>query len=320
MKTKALLLAVAALGTLAGCSTSTDAVPPTGKGPLRLVATTGHIADALNRITEGTGVEIKLLCGPGIDPHSYAASTGDVQAMADADAVFYNGFHLEAKLHELLQHQFEDKAWAMADGFPQDARLDWIEDGQQDPEAPFDPHIWNHLPGWSNCVSELIEQMAMRDPANAEMYRRNGSEYIAEIEAAHEAAIKQFEVIPQEQRVIVSAHDAFGYFAKVYGFKSEAVLGVGNDAEADIKTMSEVAEKVSQWKIPVIFIETITNPSVSEHLQEACEARNWSVTIADQPLYSDDLGTEPPTNTYLGAFKANVELITKSLTPTQSAP
>ena len=277
------------------------------------VATTGHIADALRKISAGTNVDIKLLCGPGVDPHSYSASTNDVQAIADANAVFFNGFHLEARLHDLLEHQFGDKSWAMATAFPADARLDWVEDGQVDPEAPFDPHIWNHLPGWSECVAGLIAKVCEVDPENAAIYKKNGLAYIDEIMAAHQKAVEEFEPIPQEQRVLVSAHDAFNYFAKVYGFDSIAVLGIGNDAEADVKTIREVAKTVCDRKVPVIFLENITNPKVTAALREACSAQDWQVKIADQPLYSDDLGVEPPTDTYLGAFTTNVELISKSL-------
>lgn len=282
-------------------------------GQQRWVATTGHIADALRQISAGTGAEVKLLCGPGIDPHSFSASTRDVQAMADADAIFYNGFHLEAKLHDFLVHQFADKSWSMASAFPQEARLDWVEDGQIDPEAPFDPHIWNHLPGWSACVSSLIDQLCVLDPANAETYRENGASYVAEIDAMHQTALQRFESIPEERRVLVSAHDAFNYFAKVYHFKTVAVLGIGNDAEADVKTMREVATTICDQQVPVIFLETITNPKVTTALQDACAARQWSVTIADQPLYSDDLGSESPTDTFLGAFESNVKLIAESL-------
>ena len=277
------------------------------------VATTGHVYDALKRISDGTDVQIKLLCGPGIDPHSYAASPGDVRAMSDADAIFYNGFHLEAKLHELLHHDFEGKSWSMASVFPSEARLDWVENGAIDPEAPFDPHIWNHLPAWSTCVTKLVEHLARINPDNAETYRANGEKYIAEINNVHEFAVQRFESVPEDKRVLVSAHDAFNYFAKVYGFETVAVLGIGNDAEADVKTMREVATTVCDRNIPVIFLETITNSKVTEALQEACAARDWSVQIAEQPLYSDDLGSEPPQDTFLGAFKSNVNLIADAL-------
>ncbi|MEC9117122.1 MAG: zinc ABC transporter substrate-binding protein, partial [Planctomycetota bacterium] len=125
-----------------GCGATDSSSGGSGDGQ-KWVATTGHVYDALSRISEGTEVEIKLLCGPGIDPHSYAASTSDVKSMAGADAIFFNGFHLEARLHELLHHEFADKSWSMASVFPKEARLDWVEDGEIDPEAPFDPHIWN---------------------------------------------------------------------------------------------------------------------------------------------------------------------------------
>ena len=312
-----------ALGLIAlcvGCNPSSDNDADSGNDSSESspnaqywVATTGHISDALHKLAEGTDVKIKLLCGPGVDPHSYSASTKDVQAMTDADAIFFNGFHLEAKLHDLLHDEFKDKAWAMADAFPNEARLDWVEDGEIDPDAPFDPHIWNHLPGWSTCIEKLTEKLCEIDPDNADAFRENGEAYTAEINAKHEAAIKRFEAIPQERRVIVSAHDAFNYFAKVYGFESVAVLGIGNDAEADVKTMREVAETISDRKVPVIFLENITNPKVTAALQEACAARDWSVKIAEQPLYSDDLGSEPPTNTFLGAFESNVNLIAESL-------
>lgn len=233
--------------------------------------------------------------------------------MVEADAIFYNGFHLEAKLHDLLHHKFKDKSWAMSSSFPARARLDWIEDGRIDPEAPFDPHIWNHLPGWSKSVQGLIDKLCEMDPNNSEQYQKNGKAYLEEISAVHESALRQFESISKERRVIVSAHDAFNYFAKVYGFESRAVLGIGNDAEADVRTMRDVAEEVSRKKIPVIFLENITNPKVTRALQEACAARGWSVKIAEQPLYSDDLGSKPPTNTFLGAFESNVALIAKSL-------
>ncbi|HAD58613.1 MAG TPA: zinc ABC transporter substrate-binding protein [Planctomycetaceae bacterium] len=301
---------------LTGCESDPDSSGSGGasNGVFDVVATTGHIADAVRNIAEGTSTKVTLLCGPGVDPHSYAPTAADVRSMASADAIFYNGFHLEARLHNALHHQFEDKAWAMADSFPTAARLDWVEDGEVDPDAPFDPHIWNHLPGWQTCVIALAEEMARRDPANGDQYRANGEKYAEQIGLAHDSAKAKFMDIPKERRVLVSAHDAFNYFAKVYEFETVAVLGIGNDAEADVKTMQTVATTICDRKVPVIFIENITNPKVTQALQEACQAREWNVKIAEQPLYSDDLGSEPPANTYLGAFESNVDLLTESLT------
>ncbi|MEL6105867.1 MAG: zinc ABC transporter substrate-binding protein, partial [Planctomycetota bacterium] len=306
-KTLALLLVL----TVIGC----DSARPTGKknGTLTLIATTGQVNAALQKLTDGTETEIELFCGPGVDPHSFAASTKDMQAMLNADAIFYNGFHLEAKLSEQLHETFADKAWAMSSAFPEQDRLDWVEDGQIDPNAPFDPHIWNHLPAWSKCVEGLATRLSEIDPDNADTYSKNAAAYIAEIEETHRWAEEQLASLPEDRRVIVSAHDAFKYLEKVYGVKTTAVLGIGNDPEADIQTMQKVAKQICDEKIPAIFLESITNPKVTTALQEACEDENWSVKIVDTPLYSDDLGDVAPQNTFLGAFRSNIEIICESL-------
>ncbi|MCH2181414.1 MAG: zinc ABC transporter substrate-binding protein [Mariniblastus sp.] len=302
---------------LVGCRSETvsktDVPVEEGSRSLNVIATTGQINSALQKLTEGTGMGIKLFCGPGVDPHAFKASTRDIQAMQDADAIFYNGFHLEAKLADQLNDTFESKSWSMASAFPDEYRLQWEEDGEVDPEAPFDPHIWNHLPGWSSCVQGLADQLIALDPSNGPTYQKNCDAYVGEIMNLHEWSKSQINEIPEGRRYLVSAHDAFNYFAEVYDMRTMAVLGVGNDPEADIKTMRQVAEEVCEHKVPVIFLETITNPKVTQALQEACQARDWDVQIASRSLYSDDLGETAPQDTFLGAFKSNVELISASL-------
>ena len=284
-----------------------------GGDGFKIVATTGHIHDALLAITEGTSPNMKLLCGPGVDPHSYSASTGDVKAMEAADIIVWNAFHLEAQLEPLLKGNFKDKAWSMASAFPEDQRLDWVEDGEIDPTAPFDPHIWNHLPGWAACVEALAKHLGTVDADNAAAYEKNGKAYVAKVLEAHEWAKTKLAEIPAERRFLVSGHDAFNYFAKAYGLDTVAVLGVGNDQEADIQTMREVGKTIAERKVPVIFMESLTNPKITQALQEATKGQGWEVKIADDSLYSDDLGESAPQNTYLGAFRSNVELIHSAL-------
>lgn len=306
------VLALASLTITAGCGKSKRRAGNITR-PMNLIATTGQVNSALSAITAGTGTTIKLFCGPGVDPHSFSASTKDIQAMKDADAIFYNGFHLEARLHEHLHDLFSDKAWAMSSAFPEDARMDWIEDGQKDPNAPYDPHIWNHLLGWEACVKGLTEKLIELQPKNAEVFRTNSERYIQAIQTTHQWATESLKAIPAERRFIVSAHDAFNYFAKVYDMETMAVLGIGNEAEADIQTMQKVADMIVEKKVPVIFLEAITNPKVSVALKEACEAKDWKVEIVQEQLYSDDLGEKPPQNDFLGAFRSNVEIIVKNL-------
>lgn len=301
------------LAVLTGCDAKMSGDKNSDSSAFRLVATTGQIHDALKEITRGTNAEIKLFCGPGVDPHSFSASTKDVQAMLDADLIVYNGFHLEAKLSEHLHGKFEDKSWAMASAFPEDLRLKWEEDGEVDPDAPFDPHIWNHLPAWAECVTALGDYLGSIDSENAAVYKSNAAAYVAKINETHEWAEEKLSELPEDRRTIVSAHDAFNYFSEVYGMDTLAVLGIGNDPEADIKTMRNVAEQICEKKIPAIFMESITNPKVTEALKEACAARDWEVKLVSQPLYSDDIGETAPQNTFLGAFKSNVEIISESL-------
>ena len=313
------LLALVIVIPFAGCDSSVNSESANGDsssvndGTLSIVATTGQINAALQKLTAGTDTSIKLFCGPGVDPHSFSASTQDVQAMLDVDLIVYNGFHLEAKLSEHLHGKFEDKAWSMASVFPESAKLDWVEDGEVDAEAPFDPHIWNHLPGWAECVKGLAKKLVEVDPDHADSYTKNCDAYVTEIMAAHDWAKEKLTAIPKENRTLVSAHDAFNYFAKEYEMETLAVLGIGNDPEADIKTMREVAQAICDKKVPAIFMESITNPKVTQALQEACQARDWQVNLVDQPLYSDDIGEKAPQNTFLGAFKSNVEIIFESL-------
>ena len=299
---------------LAGCdNSSNETTSNSDNTSLQIVATTGQINSALQKLTAGTDVNIDLFCGPGVDPHSFSASTQDVQSMLDADLIIYNGFHLEAKLSEYLHGKFENKAWSMASAFPETTRLDWKEDGEIDPEAPFDPHIWNHLPGWTQCVEGLAKKLAEADPDHAETYDKNAQAYVAEIMEAHTWAKEKLASLPANHRTIVSAHDAFKYFANQYGMEADAVLGIGNDPEADIVEMRRVAKIVCDKKIPAIFMESITNPKITQALKEACQDRNWNVKLVAHPLYSDDIGEKAPQNTFLGAFKSNVEIIFEAL-------
>lgn len=280
----------------------------------QIVATTGHVHDALEALCEGLPIELSVLCGPGVDPHSYSASTKDVVAIQDAEAVIFNGLHLEARLADLLERDnISSKAWSMGSAFPAEHRLDWIEDGAIDEEAPFDPHIWNHLPGWGESVKALSAHLGEVFPEHAETLRTNADAYVAEIMAADAWAKTALEAIPEARRYLVSGHDAFNYFARRYGMTTFSVLGVGNDPEADLATMASVADLVTEHRIPVIFIESITNPKVASALSEACGARDWTVRIADAPLYSDDLGDAAPVDSYLGAFRHNVETIVDGL-------
>ncbi|MCA8955371.1 MAG: zinc ABC transporter substrate-binding protein [Planctomycetes bacterium] len=286
-----------------------------GPVPLSVVATTGHIHDALTQLTAGSDVQLVRLCGPGVDPHSFRASTHDVHEMQAARLIVFNGFHLEAQLQPLLEGAMAHKSWAMAGAFPEPARRAWLEDGRSDvtPTRRVDPHIWNDLPGWAACVRALAARLGEVSERHRDLFRRNGERYAAAILEAHRWAGTLLAEVPVGRRYLVSGHDAFQYFAHAYGLRTLAVLGIGNDAEPDIASIRAVVEQICAHRVPVIFLESITNPKLSVALQEACQARGHRVEIAAQRLYSDDLAPTPPRNTFLGAFRGNVEVIHAAL-------
>lgn len=299
-----------ALGLVLPCVSCGEVSSSSGR-PL-VVVTTGQIHDATRALVEGVTVDLKLLCGPGVDPHSYGASTRDVLAMDDAELIVFNGFHLEAKLAELLEREaIAAKSWSMASAFPEDRRLGWSEDGAE--ADGYDPHIWNDLEGWSSCVGALSVELGRIFPEDAEQIALNAERYAANLRETDAWAAAQLGALPEARRVLVSGHDAFSYFARNYGLETVAILSVGNDPEADLRTMRSVAERVVERKVPVVFLESVTNPRLTQALVEACEARGWTTRIADEPLYSDDLGAEAPVNTFLGAFRANVRVISTAL-------
>lgn len=303
------LLLAASASFLSACGAGQDE----DQRPL-LVATTGQIHDALQAMTEGVPVDLRLLCGPGVDPHSYSATTRDVKDLSRARAVIYNGFHLEAQLGEALEvGDIAAKAWSMASAFPSESVLEWVEDGEVDPDAPHDPHIWNHLPGWGTSVSALGEHVAGLLPDHADAIRAGAAAYVTEITEADRWAAEAIAALPANRRVLVSGHDAFQYFARRYGMQTLAVLGVGNDAEPNVRKIQEIAGQIVERDVPVVFLESITSSKIAEKLVESCVDRGAEVRIADDPLYSDDLGDQPPVDTFLGAFRTNVETIVRNL-------
>lgn len=285
---------------------------PSDDSQLSIVATTGHIHNALAEITAGAeGVELHPpIYAPGMDPHTDAPTGKDIELLEASKAIFYNGFHLEAPLEQLLTSEYEAKSFAMSTAFPDGARL---ETGDDDERMRYDPHIWNHLKGWATCVEALAEEMAKLDPDQAELYRSQGGEYADELREADAWAADQLGQIPEESRFLVSTHDAFNYFAVPHGLETLSPLGISTDSQPSVGEMSEVVSLVCDNQVPVIFVENGTSPEVIEAIQEACEEKGWDVKVADQELFADTLGDEAPYDTFIGAFKSNVSAIRDAL-------
>ncbi|MCG8479931.1 MAG: zinc ABC transporter substrate-binding protein [Spirochaetales bacterium] len=271
--------------------------------PLRILATTGHVGDAVSRVAPNA--DTFVLVGPGLDPHTYEASTRDIEQMRSADIVFWNGLHLEAQMEDAIR-SLGDAQLELGEEIPESMLLPWEDD-------LFDPHIWNSTEIWSLVVQAIADRLSEMDPAGATAYQQNAAAYIAEIEAADAYARERLATIPAENRVLVSGHDAFNYFAAAYGFESLAIEGISTEDEASLQDLRDLADYVVDNNVVAIFYENITNPQATIALQEAVEARGASVGISEEELFSDALGDAPPLDTYLGTFRHNVDAITNTL-------
>jgi len=279
-----------------------------GKRQINAVATTGMIGDILDNIG-GERLTVTTLMGPGIDPHLYKASEGDVSRMSSADIIFYNGLHLEGKMAEVLEKlQSRIKTVAVAEGVPEDLlRNSEVYQGN------YDPHIWFDVSLWTKAVEFVAAELIKFDPENAGVYEKNLKSYQARLQALNKRVVKVLETVPEKQRVLVTAHDAFGYFGDAYGFEVRGLQGISTASETGAADVQDLAEFIVERQIPAIFVETSVPPRYIEALQAAVRSRGFQVVVGGS-LFSDAMGN-PGTaeGTYLGMVKHNVSTIVRAL-------
>jgi manganese/zinc/iron transport system substrate-binding protein len=287
----------------------------TGGAGVKVVTTTNIVGDMVRTIG-GPQVEVEALMGPGIDPHLYKASAGDVRRMSSAEAIFYSGLHLEGKMSEILERmgEREVRTVAVAECVP-GARL--IESAGF--SGLHDPHVWFDVGLWAQATACVAEELADLDPDHAASYLERAEAYVDELRALDEWVHERVEDLAPEDRVLVTAHDAFGYFGRAYGFEVRGLLGVSTAAEAGTSDVQELADFIVEREIPAIFVETSVPPRYVQALQEAVRAQGFAVEIGGS-LYSDSLGDAgTPAGSYAGTVRANVEVIVTALSAAAGA-
>lgn len=315
-------LAVVPLVMLSGCGGglsktdhSHDAVASTrrfqGTYPIRVLCTTGQVADMLRHLG-GEHIQVDPLMGPGIDPHSYKPVPTDFDKLSAADAIFYNGLHLEGRLGDMFQSTARQKLTvAVTHALEEsgDPRL------RQAPEfqGNYDPHVWHDPTLWADCATHVAEKLAAFDPPHAADYHRNLAAFREQMRNLHEFCRSQLSEIPAPQRVLVTSHDAFWYLGNAYGIEVHGLQGISTADEIDLGKIDEVVELLVSRRIKAAFVESAVAPRTIQALIERCGERGHEINNGGE-LYADALGPAgSPAETYDGMMRENVRTIVNAL-------
>jgi manganese/zinc/iron transport system substrate-binding protein len=306
---------LATLLALAGCDRAGSSAPSTssplaGDGPYTVVATTAMIADIVTNVA-GDRAAVQTLMGPGTDPHLFRPTRDDVSKLLAADVVFYNGLNLEGKMSDTLVKVASSgkRVFAVTELIDEKYLLEPAEFG-----GHYDPHVWMDAGGWIKATEAVIAKLADEvDPSHASEYRERGEAYLRSLRELDEYARKSVASIPAANRVLVTAHDAFNYFARAYGIEVQGIQGISTDSEAGLKRIETLVDMLVTRRIGAVFTESSVSDKNIKALIEGARARGQEVRIGGE-LFSDAMGA-PGTHegTYLGMIDHNVTTITRAL-------
>ncbi|MEK8023701.1 MAG: zinc ABC transporter substrate-binding protein [Candidatus Hydrogenedentota bacterium] len=278
------------------------------KGKPKVVATIGMIADVAKRIA-GEHADVEGLMASGVDPHLYKASEGDVRKLDEAQLVLYNGLNLEGKMGDIfVKMSRRRQVVAVSEEIPQDQL-------REPPEfaGHYDPHIWFDVSLWEKSLTPIERELSALVPGQAAVFKANAEKLRAELIALDSWVLEQIATIPPEQRVLITAHDAFGYFGRRYGMEVLGLQGISTVSEAGLKDVERVVDTIVSRKIKAIFVESSVPRKSIEAVQAACRAKGHEVAIGGQ-LYSDAMGEAGTAEgTYIGMVRANVNTIVNAL-------
>jgi manganese/zinc/iron transport system substrate-binding protein len=298
-----------AAGLLFGLATATLDTTPTAAAPaLTVVATTSMIADAARQVG-GDRVSVTSLMGPGVDPHSYRQTRSDIAAMLRADIVLWHGLYLEAQLEEFLQDLAKRRpVVAVGEAIPVDLRL-----AHDSYKNRFDPHVWMDPALWVYVVGAVRDALTEMDPDGATSYRAGAERHLAEISTLNAYAADSLASVPSSRRVLVTAHDAFNYFGRAFGFEVLGIQGISTESEAGLRHVEDLVDTLVSRDVQAVFVESSVSERNIRALIEGAAARGHRVSIGGE-LFSDAMGPLGTyEGTYIGMIDHNVTGIARAL-------
>ncbi|NEW07038.1 zinc ABC transporter solute-binding protein [Paenibacillus sp. SYP-B3998] len=301
------LIFIGCLVVISACR-ETPTISSDTAGKIKVTTTIGMITDVVGQVG-GTHVEVTGLMKAGVDPHLYKASQGDIAKLDKADIIFYNGLHLEGKMIEILENMSKKKITVAVSNNIDRSKL---RSGAQ-METEFDPHIWFDVRHWIAATESIRDTLIKHDPANAEEYRTNAEAYLNQLKVLHQEVTDKISTLPEQSRILVTAHDAFGYFGDAYGVKVMGLQGISTASEAGTKDVIDLRDYLVENKIKAVFIESsIPRKAIDAVIQGAKEKGH--LLIIGGELFSDAMGEAgTQEGTYIGMVRHNVETIVNAL-------
>ena len=279
--------------------------------PYKIVCTVGMITDIVNNLA-GKYADVEGIIGEGIDPHLYKPTRGDVVKLSQAAVVFYNGLLLEGKMTDVLVGVASKGkiVKAVTEAILEDT--DYLLE-KDDGSEYTDPHVWMDVSAWLRAIPVVAETLAAYDPDNVEAYRINAAVYAEQLKALDTYAKKVMSTIPESQRVLVTAHDAFQYLGRAYGIEVRGIQGISTESEAGVRDLEELVDFIVERKVPAVFVESSVSDKNVRALVEGARARGQEVKIGGT-LFSDAMGQAGTyEGTYIGMIDSNVTTITNAL-------
>lgn len=306
MKFSQVLILIGLVFLFGSCGGKKEAASGTKK--IKIVTTIGMIKDAVENVA-GETVEVIALMGPGVDPHLYKATQGDLEKLTSADIVFYGGLHLEGKMGEVLEKLGHLKPVIAVSSEIPDSMLRTVPGFQ----GIHDPHIWFDVKLWEEAVKTISFFLQEYDSTNKSRYSSNCQQYLIHMDSLHAIIKTKIAEIPKEQRVLITAHDAFGYFGDAYGIEVRGLQGISTVSEFGLRDVTELVNFIITRKIKAIFVETSVSQKSINAVVEGCQQKGWDVKVGGS-LFSDAMGAEgTPEGNYLGMVSKNVETIVRAL-------
>lgn len=296
-----------------GCAPDKPAAAndPRAGASYKIVGTVGMITDVVRNIA-GEHATVEGIIGEGVDPHLYQPTRDDVVTLKAADLIFYNGLLLEGRMTDVLLQM-------ATVGKPVHAVTERILGDEQylmekdDGSSYTDPHVWMDVEGWRTGVEVIAEGLAAYDPAHANDYRARARAYSAELEALHLYALAAMGTIPEGQRVLVTAHDAFRYMGRAYGLEVKGIQGMSTESESGLRDVEELIDFIVEREVPAVFVESSVAHKNVRALVEGAKARGHEVRIGGE-LFSDAMGKAGTyEGTYIGMIDHNVTTIVNAL-------